>query len=128
MNKREFKKQRARIRKLAERWIGPLGLKWWTIEHRYHADQGAFLKDNGDRVLMFVRADWRYRTASIDVNVPLVAERTPSELETDYLHELMHVFLNEMRRTCIEADFHEHEERVAHTLADAFLWIRRKVQ
>lgn len=126
MKTKAFKKQRRRIRKLAEKWLGPLGLKWWTIEHRYHDDQEAFLKPNGERVLMFVIADWRYRTASIDVNLPIVGERSGKQLEHDYLHELMHVFLNEMRMTCAEPAFHEHEERVAHTLADAFLWMQRK--
>lgn len=123
MKQKQFKRQRRRLRKLAEKWIGPLGLKWWTIEHRYHDDQEAFLKENGDRVLMFVCADWRYRTASIDVNLVLVADRSAAQLEKDYVHELMHILLNEMRMTCVEPDFHEHEERVAQTLADAILWV-----
>ena len=35
------------------------------------------------------------------------------------VHELMHIFLVEMRMTACESDFHDHEERVAQTLACA---------
>ncbi len=125
MKRSKFKKHRARLRKLAEKWIGPLGLKWWTIENQFCDDETAFEKPNGDRVLMRVQADWRYRTASISINVPLLAELTDEQLEHDYLHELMHIFLSEMRMTRAEADASDHEERTAQALADAFLWCER---
>lgn len=41
------------------------------------------------------------------------------EIEYVVVHELMHVFLNEMRE-----QGQQHEERVATLLAKAFLWVR----
>ena len=134
MKTKQFKKHRARIRKLAKKWIGPLGLAWWTVELHCFDSAAEFLKAHGsgkadeDRILMRVYSDWRYRTATIAVNVPLVKERSAEQLEHGFVHELMHIFLGEMRMTCAEPDFSDHEERTAKTLADAFLWVQRKAQ
>jgi predicted SprT family Zn-dependent metalloprotease len=40
-------------------------------------------------------------------------------IEKIVVHELMHVFLNEMREKGID-----HEERVATMLSQAFLWVK----
>ena len=125
MQPKRFDAQCARIKELAGRWIKPLGLGWWTIEHRYRDDPSYFRnEEKGTSVLMVCHVDWRYRTAAIDVNISLVQERGDEELEKDYVHELAHIFLNEMRMTATESDYADHEERVAQTLADAFIWIR----
>ena len=70
---------------------------------------------------MVTYADWRYRSVEIDINVPSMSEQSDRDLDTYFVHELMHVFLNEMRAN---EDRVNHEERVATTLADAFIWIR----
>ncbi len=124
MKSKKFDKQKKRLCNLAEKWIGILGLKWWTIQHLYYDDRKQFIKSNGREVLMRVNGDWRYREAEIEVNVSGISEQNDTDLEGYYVHELMHIFLLEMRMTHAESDFLDHEERTAKTLADAFMWVR----
>ena len=59
------------------------------------------------------------------IDVEQVVEQTDDELEWAFVHELAHVFLNEMRQ---EDDAAAHEERCASQLADAFIWLRESVE
>ena len=63
--------------------------------------------------------DWRYQESHITLSMAKLRELTKPEIEKVLVHELMHVFLNEMREEGID-----HEERVATNLQKAFLWIR----
>lgn len=123
MTDSEYEAQKARIQALIERWVKPLGLAWWKLNFEWERDR---CKDDvtlGDgystHVAMRCYADWRYMEATIIVFLPSVAERRDDELEPLFVHELMHVFLREMREKGLD-----HEERVATTLAKAFVWVR----
>ena len=126
MDDKEFEAQRQRLLALAEKWIGPLGLGWWDIEFAYHRDDyvapGTTARDDS---LGCCTASWRYGQAMIHWNMPKVAEQKDALMETAFVHELIHVFLNEMRWTAgNDADSLDHEERVASTLTKAFLGLR----
>jgi len=121
MKTKTIKAQRKRIQGLWERWGRPMGLAWWGVSFEYHRNRKGFKCDDGREVLMRTHADWRYKSAVIEVNVPALADINDKDLDTFFVHELMHVFLNEMRA---DEDRRNHEERVATTLADAFVWIR----
>jgi hypothetical protein len=54
--------------------------------------------------------------------MPRVLELSDEDLERCVVHELVHVFLNEAREN--GEDWLDHEERVASTLAQAFIWLR----
>ena len=125
MKTKGFKRQRRRVRRLADRWVKPLGLSWWRVDHLYYDRRKRFKTKRGE-VLFYVRADWRYAQAAIDVNLPLVAQMSDEELEEYYVHELSHIFLSEMRPA--KGDGDDHEERVATTLAKAFVWLRGAVE
>jgi len=113
------KKQRKRIRALADKWLQPLGLLWWGIEFRHIKDRAGFKRDNGNEALMIVYADWRYMKAVVEVNTEMMKDIDDDELELSFLHEMCHIILDEM--DCPDKD---HEERVATTMAHAFRWVR----
>lgn len=129
MKRKAYRKARARIQRLADKWIGPLGLKWWTIEQCYYDssdEYAAALDCDGESAVATCVCDWRYRTARISFNLPLWKALTDVEAEHNYVHELCHLFLAELQH---ETDDRQgHIERTCQTLADAFLWVQQGVK
>lgn len=131
VNDAEYDEQKARVERLFERWVRTIGLGWWRIQYVWHREEkrGDTTLAEGDTCVMDCRADWRYLHATINVYLPTIVEEDDERLEYLCVHELMHIFLNEMRAslpTQEEANaMGEHEERVATTLAHGFLWARK---
>lgn len=111
------KELRAYLKERFSWWVKNTGLGWWKVDILYDDDRQKYEGENGYEAIMRCFADWRYGTAQVYVNVAMAKTQDKEELEMCVVHELMHVFLNEMR----EGELH-HEERVATTLAKAFLW------
>ena len=125
MTDAEYEAQRARIVALAERWTRPLGLGWWTITHEYERDSGRFESDtdaSSASVLASCKADWRYLKATITWNMRHLQDTSDDYLEKAFVHELMHVMLHEL--SVDDSHHNASEERVASTLANAFVWVR----
>lgn len=125
MTDAEFEAQKERLRVLRERWHDALGLKWWDITHEYERDSGRFELDTGaqaSRALAVCEGDWRYLKATVTWNMRFLPDTTDDYLERAYVHEMMHIFLLETRLE--DAAHHAAEERVAETLARAFIWVR----
>lgn len=119
MNDEEFERQKERIQALREKWVGPLGLKWWCTNWKYDRGDIADSDGYGNYPVAHCRADWRYLEATIEWSLPRVVNLSDQELENVLVHELMHIFVNEMREGKLK-----HEERVCETLARAFVWLR----
>lgn len=120
-----MRKQHKRLRKLGQRWVKPIGLGWWTI-HSYYCDtRKGYTKATGQDATCSAAAcmtDWRYRTAELYFNCKLLARLSDAEAEKVFVHELMHVFLDELMHC--QDDREDHLERVATTLADAMIWAK----
>jgi hypothetical protein len=130
MNDKEYAAQKARIQTLSDKWIVPLGLKWWRVNLEFNRDVTGD-HGNGRCAVAETMVDWHYLLATITFNIPAVAEQADDELETMFVHECCHILVNEMRMWApknIDADKNDeamhHEERVASTLANAFIWTR----
>ncbi|MGA9769182.1 MAG: hypothetical protein WBV94_09085 [Blastocatellia bacterium] len=122
MTDAEYDKLKDKIRALAEKWVKPLGLNQWKIDLTYKREGLATTEDNAREnwgVAARTPVLWQYLSASIEFNMPYLAEFSDEDLEYIFVHELMHIFLNEMREEGIK-----HEERTATTLAWAFIWLR----
>ncbi len=131
MNDAEFEQQKARLIALIDRWIKPLGLAWWSIDIVYVRDdyKPPFATPQKTVSLAYCEVDWRYYEATITWNMPEVLELSDWKLERGFVHELMHIFIHEMRWTASnDADALDHEERVASTLSKAFLWLREELE
>ena len=122
MNDAEFERQATRIRTLAEWWIPRIGLAWWQIDLAFTRDDFEVDGRAAPDTLAKTHANWRYGHACITWNMPRVAGQSDGDLETAFVHELQHIFLNEAREN--GKDWLDHEERVASTYTKAFLWLR----
>ena len=109
--------QRERVKALFERWIGLIGLDRWKIKISYLAE-GPIEGDDGSFALMTCTARWEYRKATITVALSECPALPDDELEQIVVHELMHIFLSEMREK--DEDL-KHEERVATMLAEGLI-------
>ena len=67
--------------------------------------------------------EWKYLTARVTFYPKAMRHLTEREIEWAVIHELMHVFLNEMRVMSTETG-QDHEERVATQLQKAFWWVK----
>lgn len=120
MNEEKFKEQQARVEAYFEKWLTPLGLRWWTIDFIWRDDGCDRRRDTPTRrCAMHTFASWPYSEAAITVHVERLASVTDEKLEWIVVHELCHILVNEMRENDID-----HEERVTSALASAFLWTR----
>lgn len=134
MNDTEFFEQVQRLTKISAEWVRALGLGWWRIDLTYDRTGGDFA-DSEVREGSFVKgttarcyADWQYGIATIVWNMPTLSRLNDDELERVFLHELMHIFLCEMREGANQSKQRPHEERTASTLQKAFIWIRDRAR
>lgn len=114
-------KQHKFAKKMFDRWITRLGLRWWdgTVNYIDHKKtlKRVFGKKKWRTVAANARADWRYGKAWIEVNLRVINAMEKSEIEEAVVHELVHVLVNEMR----EGEIH-HEERVVTQLTKGIFW------
>lgn len=122
MTDEEYEAQKRRILALCQKWVSPIGLGWWDIEFGYERANFEVDGNPSHDAVAKCTANWRYGHAYIGFNMPRVQEQTDERLERCFVHELMHIFLNETRES--DDDWLDHEERVASTLTKAFLWLR----
>lgn len=122
MKKKAAKRQIKRVRKIAKKWVAPLGLYWWnTITWIYHdGDTKEWARKNDQRCVMITTVRWEYLWAAIDVNLTACADQTDDQLEQAILHELAHILLAEVR----DCRGLKHHERTCTRLAQVFQWIR----
>jgi len=66
-------------------------------------------------------AHWQYLEHVITFNLTKMVALSEDEIEATVVHELMHIFLNEMQSDSVDVN---HEERVASTLQKAFMLVR----
>lgn len=122
---KEYKKQKARITYLRDKWVKQLGLNWYRITYEYvDESQSLALKVRytnsfyASRPVFEVSSDGNYMEACITCYMPNVAELEDDVLEECFLHELMHIMVAPMRTKQHAGD----EERVCTLLAKAFGW------
>ena len=88
-------------------------------------DDGDYKPGSGKFIsaLASTTADWRYLEATIRFDLRQIAEYTDEQIERVFVHECCHVLLSETRagRDVTAPEWLDHEERVASTLANAFL-------
>jgi len=108
------------FRKFAQEWIDRTWVGWWHVDLLFlKADDYAKLKKDIDPEcsVALTETSWQYMTARISVNLDVLNKRIKKkEIEYVVVHEMMHIFLNEMREKGIK-----HEERVATMLAHSFI-------
>ena len=119
----EWKRQRRRIRALLKKWRFVLTLDEWDITNNFV--DGPIVVDGevSSEAVASARVRWEYRRATLSWNTQKVAKLNDADLEEVFLHESMHVLLNEMRE--VVAGNIKAEERSATTFA---LVVRRVLE
>ena len=121
MKDEEYEAQKSRILALIDKWVTPLGLRWWRLNFDYNRDGSGMEKDSPiERLAGRTFVNWRYLEATLEFNMSELAALDDERLEYVFVHELMHVLLHEMRS---DEEGIDHEERVATTLARAFITV-----
>jgi len=110
---KKLKKKRQLIKDYLKWWIHWMGLGYGQIDVCF-----AEYLDGGNTDAN-VHSDWRYQYSKITFSDSAIRDMKKDKLEELVVHELMHIFLNEMREGKIK-----HEERVATQLQKAFMWVR----
>ncbi len=130
MTDSEYAKQKKRLLTLAERWITPLGLKWWKVDLVY-ARESLDSSKPGWYCQAKTSVSWEYLDAKITFAMPDIVDVSDEALEKIFVHECCHILVNEMRMWAAEEISKEkmdeamkHEERVVCGLASAFMWTR----
>lgn len=125
MKDAEYEALKERIETLFDYWQARLGLKWWRVWRSYVRDASEFRVDDERKpdTSACAEVDWRYLEATIKFNMLPCSRCEDDELEYVIVHELCHVLINETRGPELKA-YQGHEERVATTLAKAFIWTR----
>lgn len=107
--------------KLFDKWVGLTYVGWWKIDvtclsNKAYAKAENYKRKQAKCSIATCHSDWRYLEACINVNKSTLKHMTRKEIEYTVVHEIMHIFLNEMRESGIE-----HEERIATLLARSFI-------
>lgn len=119
MTDTEYKKEKARIKKVIDKFFKPLGFGWWVVDIEWDRERNEDSPSQTARTA----SNWQYRTARITFVVPVCAEQTDEELENIILHELSHILAAPIQ------DFRDDQSReiteytvtnIAHALAYAY--------
>jgi hypothetical protein len=121
VNDTEFAMLKAKLEALGERWVDTLRLNTWEISYLFDRDSGHFIEQHGECAAECV-VKWQYMHAGIYFNMLELLELDDRKIEIIFVHELMHIFLKELRKT--DDGMEDHEERVAQMLTMAMLSAR----
>lgn len=116
-----------KIKKICNKWIYRLGLRWWEVEVHYVEDPqdviDIFKTNDNEIVIGRTYVDWKYMSANVYLNIPSMLNMTHNQIERIIVHELLHILVNEMREDGID-----HEERVVTLLTKAVFWIKADIE
>lgn len=118
MTSTEYESVKKTVKKYWSRWHQPLGLADWKIGISFSDGRGVSRRE-GYEVAATCDADWSYRSADVTFYIGSLHGKDDEEIESIVVHEMMHIFVNEMREEGIK-----HEERVCESLTWAFIWAR----
>lgn len=119
MTDAEVARYNEKITALANKWIPLLHLEPWHIDFiltRSHLREKE--SPMGFPTVAETISHWAYKSAVIEFFLPSLESEDEASFEHYFVHELMHVLLNEMQSWTLDRN---HEESVATHLAKAFL-------
>jgi len=106
MTDKEYAKQKARIKKIIEKWHDVFELGQWDIVFYWTR----VLNEDNPRVKAQVKGDWQYRHCTMELFLPMFEDNDDIEAERTIIHELTHVLLLPMAAKLDDdgADNHEY--------------------
>jgi hypothetical protein len=105
------------VRKQMEWWVHWMGLGYGKVDILW--EEVIEWEDGHFDTQACCTCDWKYQISTIVFALSKLRVLKKREIEEVCVHELCHIFLNEMREDGIH-----HEERCATQLQKAFMWVR----
>lgn len=128
MTDAEYAVQKARVQRLIDRWVKPLGLGWWSWEYIFY--RGPIPSEKTALFLISVR--FEYGDATMSINAESVAEIDDEELERAWAHEMGHVFTLPLKdavgRDITGSQLAFLEEHQATAIGKSLQWLRAAVE
>lgn len=103
------------IKKHMEWWCKWLGLNYGLVTTKF-----VYSWESDMDAAAICDTKWQYEESAVTFNLKQLRKLNDKEIEEVVVHELMHIFLNEMREKGIK-----HEEHTATRLQHAFIWVKR---
>lgn len=124
MKDKEYEAEKKRIKGLVDKWVDPLGLKWFEITINYNRDYQE--KDNNAAIATY--SSWMYRHFTIDFFTATTKESSDAELEDTIVHELVHCLTAPLASNMIGTDSNDQYrrdliEQTVDMITKAFGWV-----
>lgn len=125
MTDKEYRKQKKRVQKYLDKWVQPMGLKWFTIDIEWSREK----REGCSAETQF--SNWAYRKFRIVFYLPHILDcKNDSEVEDIIVHELCHILTAPMANNMRNSDDEEKYrsdliEQTTETIAQAFIWVRQ---
>ncbi len=124
MTDKEYREQKARVRKFFDKWHGPLGMCWFSVEYEWDRERNP----DESREIMKTEVSWEYREVTITVRMPACINLSDKKLEHIVVHEFSHAltggFMSNMdldnQYAC------QIMENATESIANALLWTREE--
>lgn len=120
MTDKEYKEQKARVKKYIDKWFKVMGLGWFRVDMEWAREHDG---ETGARTL----SSWQYRNATITWFLPQLAKYEDEVVESTVVHEFCHVLLSGLAQTQQEDDNNsgnQINEYTTELVASAMKWVR----
>lgn len=122
MTDEEYQQQIERIRGLMGKWRDPLGLLYWEIDNVYDRDGEDDEATGNLSTIAIADVEWDYLKARIHWYMKEVIRASDRDLEVTFVHECIHIIMEEAKPANWTLHNQKHYERVTESLARAFVW------
>ena len=120
MTDKEYRDQKARVRKYWDKWFSSIGMGWWQIDLNWERDR----EPDSWNTIGMTHCNWQYRTGDITFYLPACVDLTDDQLEEAVVHEFVHILampIHDMR----DDQARDITEHTVTTIARAIIWARQ---
>lgn len=120
MTDKEYRDQKARVKRFWDKWFTTLGLGWWVVDLYWERSRD----EEHPSQLGETSSKWQYRSAAVTFNLPEIATVDDDRLEECVVHEMVHILVNGIQDIRYDQST-EITEYTVTTVARAIIWARQ---
>ncbi len=120
MTDKEYRSQKKRVEKFADKWFRTMGLGWFKVDFEWSR------LENGE-VAANTLSSWQYKAATITWYLPHIAKYDDDTIERCVVHEFAHVLLSGLAQNMIHDDetmANQINEYTTEVVTSAIMWSR----
>lgn len=123
MNDKQAQATINKIKNYIQRWAGPAGFGWWSIEVGFDPNTN----QEDPQIIASTETLWEYRDAKIVFHLPICSTLTEKELEEAVVHEFCHILVASVQTTETE-DARARTELAVTNVSKAMVALRNHFQ